>query len=117
MKKRLIILTLSVLALTLCLLISLRFGCPIRLITGIPCPACGTTRALLSFISGDINSAFSYHPLFPLAIASVMGLVIYFVLLFTGKMTKKAEKIFAIFALSILFIYLCVYVVRLFLYY
>ncbi len=39
-------------------------GCPIRMITGIPCPACGMTRAWLSVIQLNFHEAISYHPLF-----------------------------------------------------
>ncbi|EPZ57383.1 hypothetical protein H477_2461 [[Clostridium] sordellii ATCC 9714] len=40
---------------------------------GIPCPGCGMTRALESFLHGDIKKAFYYHPLFliPIFIAIV----------------------------------------------
>ena len=39
-------------------------GCPIYELFGICCPLCGTTRAWISFINGDIEAAFRYHPLF-----------------------------------------------------
>ena len=37
--------------------------CFFRLLTGIPCPACGMTRAVTSVLRGEIALAFSYHPL------------------------------------------------------
>ncbi|MEY8337350.1 DUF2752 domain-containing protein [Lachnospiraceae bacterium 62-35] len=39
-------------------------GCPIRYITGFSCPGCGMTRAFWSLFHGNIQAAFSYHPLF-----------------------------------------------------
>ncbi len=39
-------------------------NCPIRFLTGISCPGCGMTRAWISFLHGDLLSAFDYHPLF-----------------------------------------------------
>ena len=39
--------------------------CPIKELTGIPCPGCGMTRAYLSLLQGDISAAFAFHPLFP----------------------------------------------------
>lgn len=40
------------------------YKCPIKIITGIPCPGCGMTRAcIMAFY--DIKSAFYMHPLFP----------------------------------------------------
>ena len=34
--------------------------CPFRGITGLPCPACGMTRAGLLFLRGDFQGAFRY---------------------------------------------------------
>ncbi|NLL72311.1 MAG: DUF2752 domain-containing protein [Clostridiales bacterium] len=39
-------------------------GCPIRYITGITCPGCGMTRAILSALRLDFSSALYFHPLF-----------------------------------------------------
>lgn len=47
-------------------------GCPIRELTGIPCPGCGMSRAWLSLLRGDFAAAWRYHPLFwlvPVALA------------------------------------------------
>lgn len=47
-------------------------GCPIRYLTGVPCPGCGMTRAWFAVVHGDLAAAFAYHPLFwavPLAAA------------------------------------------------
>ena len=38
--------------------------CLIRGLTGIPCPSCGMSRAIIAFINGDIINAFKFHPLF-----------------------------------------------------
>lgn len=38
--------------------------CPIRNITGLPCPGCGMTRAFLSLAKFDLAAALEYHPLF-----------------------------------------------------
>lgn len=40
------------------------YGCPIFKLFGVCCPLCGTTRAWISFLSGEIPEAFRYHPLF-----------------------------------------------------
>ncbi|MDU2491822.1 MAG: DUF2752 domain-containing protein [Clostridium celatum] len=38
--------------------------CLIRGVTGVPCPSCGMSRAIIAFINGDIINAFKFHPLF-----------------------------------------------------
>jgi hypothetical protein len=47
--------------------------CPIRLVTGLPCPACGTTRSIGSIAIGNFEQAWALNPLgfftFALAIA------------------------------------------------
>lgn len=42
----------------------LDIGCIFRLMTGIPCPGCGMTRAWLAALRLDFAAAFAYHPLF-----------------------------------------------------
>jgi hypothetical protein len=37
--------------------------CPLRKYTGIPCFTCGSTRAVLALISGDLKTAFLTQPL------------------------------------------------------
>lgn len=36
--------------------------CPFRLLTGLPCPGCGTTRALTALSAGDLSAALSLNP-------------------------------------------------------
>ncbi len=38
--------------------------CPLVLMTGLPCPGCGMTRAALLFLSGHWRQAFVMHPFF-----------------------------------------------------
>lgn len=38
--------------------------CPIKKLTGIPCPGCGMTRAWICVFHLDIAGAFRYHPMF-----------------------------------------------------
>ena len=37
--------------------------CIFRSLTGVPCPSCGTTRAAMAFLDGDLISAFAANPL------------------------------------------------------
>lgn len=36
--------------------------CPFAILTGFPCPACGMTRAILLFCTGEFRLSFSLHP-------------------------------------------------------
>lgn len=38
------------------------FFCPFEAITGIQCPGCGMTRAVLSITAGDLGRAYQYNP-------------------------------------------------------
>jgi hypothetical protein len=40
-----------------------RLICPFRHLTGIPCVACGGTRAILALTRGDVQAAFVWNPL------------------------------------------------------
>ncbi len=37
--------------------------CPIKFITGVSCPGCGMSRALMNAVKGNFSAAFSYHPM------------------------------------------------------
>ncbi len=43
-------------------------ACPMYLVTHICCPFCGMTRAHLAALRLDLETAFYYHPLFPLGL-------------------------------------------------
>ena len=45
------------------ILFSQGITCPIKYVTGISCACCGMTRAWISLAGGDLQRAFSYHPL------------------------------------------------------
>ena len=51
--------------------------CPLVLITGMPCPGCGITRAFCFATHGRLGEAFQYHPLWPLILAYFTFLWIY----------------------------------------
>ena len=37
--------------------------CPFHALTGLPCPLCGSTHALLALAHGDLRAAFGWNPL------------------------------------------------------
>ena len=58
----------SFIALVYILLLYRTLGCcPLRAVTGLPCPACGMTGAYIAVLHGDWPTAFSRHPLWWLA--------------------------------------------------
>src|SRR3954452_646196 len=53
------------------------YACPLRAATGIPCPFCGMTRAVVAAVHGDIAASLRYNPagilLVVITLALVMG--------------------------------------------
>lgn len=79
----------------------LYFGCPAKLITGVSCPGCGMTRALISLISLDFHKAIEYHPL-----VILMPLMIP-VVLFSKRIPQKLFKlIISVFLILLLIVYI-----------
>ncbi len=54
------------------------YKCPLDFIFGIPCPTCGSTRALICLAKSDISGAFYYHPLWPMIIIAIPLFLLYF---------------------------------------
>jgi len=61
-------------------------GCLFRAVTGIPCPTCGGTRALLALARLDIPAALAWNPLVTLgALVFVLGGVVALARAFGGR--------------------------------
>ena len=45
--------------------------CAFKLITGRPCPSCGSTRAALALARGDVGAAVAWNPLFVLLLLAL----------------------------------------------
>ncbi len=50
--------------------------CPFKLVTGLRCPLCGMTRATLRLARHDLHGALHLHPLAPLVLALVFGVIL-----------------------------------------
>lgn len=71
----------------------LKTGCIIRRMTGIPCPGCGMTRAVLAILRGDIAGALRLHGM-------VWSLpVIYVIYLYDGRVFSAKWMNIALIAL------------------
>lgn len=46
--------------------------CPLRLITGVPCPLCGMTTGTTAFVKGDLRGAATANPLSLLFVPGVV---------------------------------------------
>ena len=51
--------------------------CPFRHITGIPCIACGGTRAVLALTRGDVQAALVWNPLVAAAAIAALAWLVY----------------------------------------
>lgn len=50
--------------------------CPLKLVTGIPCPMCGMTRGVTSLVHGDFAHALLMNPASYLAVALAVLLIV-----------------------------------------
>ena len=60
--------------------------CPLKMLTGFPCPGCGITKSLVYFYEGDLSKSLYYHLFGPLVIAFCMATII---VLSVELITKK----------------------------
>lgn len=66
--------------------------CPLRTVTGIPCPLCGSTRGVIAAIHGDLGAAITLNP------ASVLALVLVVLLLVAWKVERVRIPVWTIVA-------------------
>jgi hypothetical protein len=52
------------------------WSCPIRAVSGLPCPSCGLTHSLAALARGDLAGSVAYHPLGPVAAAALLALTV-----------------------------------------
>jgi hypothetical protein len=51
-------------------------ACPFRALTGVPCPFCGMTHAVLALGRGDLRGALAANPAAPLVLVIVLAVAI-----------------------------------------
>ena len=85
--------------------------CPSVLIFGIPCPACGMTRAFVLLLKGRIFDALFMHPLILVTVVLILTFILFRYILLID--TKSLQTLL----LSVLIIAIVIYIVRMFLYF
>jgi len=60
--------------------------CPLKMLTGFPCPGCGITKSLVYFYEGDLQKSLYYHLLGPFLVAFCIAAVM---VLSAELITKK----------------------------
>ncbi len=74
--------------------------CPLRLVTGVPCPFCGMTRAVVAAVHGDFVSSLVFNP------GGVVILLLAVALLFAWRIRRVAIPAWTLFAwFSALWVY------------
>ena len=61
-------------------ILSIAPSCAFKGITGIPCPTCGTTRAVVYLSRGDVAAAFTMNPLAALGLMAAVPYLFYSVI-------------------------------------
>ena len=51
-------------------------ACPLRALTGIPCPLCGMTTSVEATVHGDLADAFATNPAGPLFVAAAVAFLL-----------------------------------------
>lgn len=85
--------------------------CPLKILTGFPCPGCGLTRAGLLFLQGRFGASFHMHGFF------ILGLVFLGFAVFLKKVLKKNSIFMNRYAIIILVLFLAYYGYRMYLYF
>jgi hypothetical protein len=62
--------------------------CPFFRITGIPCPGCGLTRAVILLLKGDVQASLRLHAFAPILLLTAVSLIL--VLLLPRSITQPA---------------------------
>lgn len=104
-------------AITICIIsltiMNFIFGtvCPSALFLGIPCPACGITRAAKLMLMGQFRKSFEMHPLLILVILGV------FFCLIMIKFPQKGRLYINIYVIICIIIFICFYIYRMQMYF
>jgi uncharacterized membrane protein HdeD (DUF308 family) len=77
-------------------------ACLVKGFIGLPCPACGITRAILALLRGNLRESLHFYPLLLPFAAVMLG----------GNLLKKHKRLTKILQISLLGMIFAVYAVR-----
>ncbi|MFV0465496.1 MAG: DUF2752 domain-containing protein [Lachnospiraceae bacterium] len=80
-------------------------SCTLKLVLGLPCPACGMTRAAFLLLRGDFQGAFFMHPL-------IYAIVFEIILIPFLLKTKNSSKCMRVNVIIFLLVTFAVYIYR-----
>lgn len=102
-----------ILSIIFMLCLNFKFGtvCMSKILIGVPCPACGMTRAALLLLLGKFKEAYEMHPLVYLLVVEVIFCII------IKKQLKKNSIFINISVIIVLVIFVSFYIYRMFMYY
>ncbi|MCL2048582.1 MAG: DUF2752 domain-containing protein [Defluviitaleaceae bacterium] len=82
------------------------YACPSMIFVGLPCPACGLTRAGLLFLSGNFAESLKLHPLFvPVVAFTACAMAV-------KHMKPEKAEMLKTFTIVFLLIFISVYIFR-----
>ena len=61
--------------------------CPFFRLTGIPCPGCGLTRAVILLLKGNLRASLEFHAFAPIVLLAAVALIL--VTLLPGSITQS----------------------------
>lgn len=60
--------------------------CPIKMVTGMPCPGCGVTKSIMFLYEGDFSASMGFHLFGPLVVvAAIIAIVVLSLEIYTKK--------------------------------
>lgn len=64
--------------------------CPLKMVSGVPCPSCGITKSIVYFYDGAISKSLEYHILGPFTVIICFYLLVFYSLeLYLNRSLKK----------------------------
>ena len=84
------------------------YVCPSMIFVGLPCPACGLTRAGILLLTGNFLASFRMHPLF----LPSFVYIVYVIILHVRHPSKLNSKYMTIINIALLSVVMALYVYR-----